>query len=451
MQSSKTFLIDTNVFGESPYVIYSFDEHDVLITDVTVEELDRLKTKGGETGANIRETVRILDTLGESGDLTAGVGLPGGGMLRVIISEKNSRFSFPEIWDRNSPDNRILMAAGNLRAKGTEAIIVTGDTNMRIKARILGFRAETFTTNRIKPDTEQYTGRLDFATKTGAVEKFYQKGSILPEDAFPADIPELYPNEFFVMHDGTSSALGKMKNGLITRLEYINEKPYDVTPYNTGQRFFQEALMTPPDEIPLVIAKGAAGSAKTFYALACGLEKVVNRNEYRKILISRPNIKFDDDIGYLKGSESEKIAPLIRPAIDNLELLCSAADGSTYVDDLFYDGVIEAQALAYMRGRSITNTWIIMDEFQNGTPGQAFGIVSRAGRGSKMILLGDPDQIDNPRLDSVTNGLVYTIERMKKSPLSAVITMDSSETVRSPLAREASMLMKLKGMQEAYV
>ena len=231
-------------------------------------------------------------------------------------------------------------------------------------------------------------------------------------------------------------------------MEYKKSQPYGVKPRNSGQYFLQEALMKPADEAPLVIVKGQAGTAKTFYALAVGLEKIVNRptGEYRRILVCRPNAQFDSDIGFLPGDEQEKISPLMRPIIDNLEQLIDASEEERYenelelkdkIDELFDRHVIQTEALNFIRGRSFVKTYLIIDEAQNMTPNQAKSIITRAGKGTKIILLGDPNQIDKPFLDERTNGLSYASEKMKGSPLCFQITMTADECERSELALDA--------------
>lgn len=216
----------------------------------------------------------------------------------------------------------------------------------------------------------------------------------------------------------------------------------------TTDRSIQEALMASPEEAPLVIVKGMAGTAKTFYSVAVGLEKIFNaeQKEYRKMLISRPNAQFDDDIGFLPGTEQEKISPLMRPIIDNLEQLIDSNEEERYknedelhskIDELFKRGIIETEALNFIRGRSFVKTYLIIDEAQNMTPKQVTGIITRAGKGTKVILLGDPKQIDNPYLDERTNGLSYASEHMKGSPLCYQITLSAQECERSELAMDA--------------
>lgn len=279
----------------------------------------------------------------------------------------------------------------------------------------------------------------------------------MPEDVYQIDEAgerqpvTLTPNQFIILKADQSNRktqLARFDGKKIVPLAYQKKKPYGVSPRNVGQKFLQEALMTNAQEAPLVIVKGMAGTAKTFYTLAVGLHAMMEQDEpeYRRILISRPNAQFDDDIGFLPGDESEKIAPLLRPVIDNLELLVDQNEKERFsderslsrkVEELFARGLIDAQALNFIRGRSVSKTYLVIDEAQNLTPKQAKGIITRAGMGTKIILLGDPQQIDNPLLDERTNGLCYAAEKMKGSPLCYQVTMSAEECERSALAMDA--------------
>lgn len=263
--------------------------------------------------------------------------------------------------------------------------------------------------------------------------------------------PALYENEFLLLRADASrnkTHLGCIRHGRAVPLLYADAAPYGVRPRNAGQYFLQEALMRPADEAPLVIIKGQAGTAKTFYSLAVGLEKIVNHptREYRRILICRPNAQFDTDIGFLPGDEQKKIAPLLRPIRDNLEQLVDGNEDLRYeneqelaerIDEIFDRQIIQAEALNFIRGRSLEKTYLIIDEAQNMTPNQVKGIITRAGKGTKIILLGDPNQIDRPFLDEQTNGLMYAAEKMKESPLCWQVTMLPGECERSELALDA--------------
>ena len=264
-------------------------------------------------------------------------------------------------------------------------------------------------------------------------------------------IPQLYENEFVIIQSDQSTKktqLGRVEHGVIRKLEYRKAQPYGVSPRNAGQYFLQEALMQPAEKAPLVIVKGMAGTSKTFYSLAVGLEKMLNNptGEYRRIMICRPNAQFDEDIGFLPGDEQEKIGPLMRPIIDNLEQLIDSNEQSRYeneaelqdkVEEVFDRGIIQAEAMNFIRGRSIVKTYLIIDEAQNMTPNQMKGLITRVGKDTKIILLGDPNQIDRPFLDERTNGLSYAAEHMKGSPLCWQITLTAEECERSKLAADA--------------
>lgn len=457
--AKKTYLLDTNVLITSPYALYAFDDNDVAIADITLEELDNLKTAPGDTGYNARETNRILNELQTQNSIAAGILMPGGGRFHVETNYINEKL--PAGWDEHRPDHRILRVAKGMSSKlENPVVLVTNDVSMRLKADICGVKAEDYNAEKSVDVAEQYRGRRTVDVTPSLLASFYEDGGLEPRKIRGLD-PVL--NEFFVLRnrqDIKKTALARFDGERIVPLRFLKEKPYGVIPRNVGQQFVQEMLMTSAEEAPLVILKGPAGTAKTFYTLAVGLEKVMRTDEYRKILITRANVKFDEDIGFLKGTEEEKIMPLIRPSIDNLELLISARnkkkgdalqerDVDTEVRSLFEDGIVTAQALAYLRGRSITNTWILIDEAQNLTPTQALGIITRAGIGSKIILAGDPDQIDHPRLDKRTNGLVYASERMKGSALCWQTSFEGHECTRSPLALDAAQRLTSKGLRIA--
>ena len=438
----KKFLLDTSVLMRSPDGIFNFENNDILICEATLEELDTLKSRNDEKGYIARQIVRQISRIrGDSLTLNKGVLLPGGGVL-TIISPTIPKSSFPDGWDRNKTDNLIIMSALQ-----TNSILVTTDLAMLIKAESIGVHVENFRNEQVSDTTMNYSGRKELILPSPEIDKTYTYKSYKPT---PLQKSELTTNEFVILRDENNekhTALGYFQGGEVHLLNN-KTKPYGVEPKNMGQRFALEALLKPASEVPLVILRGPAGTAKTFLSLAAGLHGVTETHEYKKMLILRPNIKFDEDIGYLKGDEMDKIKPLIRPCYDNLEaLLCDEKDTSETtrgkIEYLFAKGWITAEALAYLRGRSIANTYILCDEAQNSTPQQIMGIISRAGLKSKIVIVGDPDQIDNPKLDAKNNGLVYAAERMRGSSLCMQLTFSESECVRSPLAREASQLLKI--------
>lgn len=449
----KTYIIDTNVLIQSPYAMECFEDNDVVIPLVVVEELDKLKKAEGEKGSNARTTVRLLEEYRQKGDLLEGVPLKQGGTLRI---EKNYRsVELLEDLPDDTNDNRILQVCKGL-AENNNIVLVTKDLLLRVKAQILGIQAEDFTTEQISDRDNQYTGRCEVYIPEDSIKEFKKKG-ILKELVYRANedgeqLPVvLEENEFVVLKADQSNKktlLGRVSGEKIVPLQYKKAKPYGVCPRNTGQYFMQEALMAGAKDAPLVIIKGMAGTAKTFYSLAVGLEKVYNNptGEYRRIIVCRPNAQFDDDIGFLPGNEQEKIAPLMRPILDNLEQILDSDENNRYDDEfvlkdkiqeIFERGIIQPEAMNYIRGRSIEKTYLIIDEAQNMTPNQVKGIITRAGKDTKIILLGDPQQIDRPFLDERTNGLSYAAKYMKGSPYCYQITLSPQECERSTLAMDA--------------
>ncbi|MDL2298872.1 PhoH family protein [Synergistaceae bacterium OttesenSCG-928-D05] len=454
----KTYVLDTNVLIQAPHALRSFEDNNVVLPVAVLEELDRLKNEDGERGANARQVIRYLESLRETGNLLEGVTLPEGGTLR--LETNHSDIKLPDSWRDNTSDNRILKVCRGIAENGQKTVLVTKDIVARIKAQIIGIQAEDFTTDQVASIREQYTGRTHAYIPDHLFETFKSTGVPL-EDCYKInetherqEIPPI-PNQFFILHSDLSekkTVLGKLLGERVVPLEFTHTQPFGVITRNVGQRFMQEALMLDAEQAPLVIIKGTAGTAKTFFALAAGLEQIMEYADpkYRKILICRPNVQFDEDIGYLPGTEQEKIAPMLRPIIDNLEILVDRNEKERYrnerelkgkIDELFDRGFITAEAMNFIRGRSITKTYLVIDEAQNLTPKQVKGVITRVGKGTKVVLLGDPQQIDHPLLDERTNGLSYAAEKMKGSTRCFQITMQHDECERSDLALEAAARM----------
>lgn len=459
-KAQKTFVLDTNVLLHTPFALFSFDDNIVVIPEVVLEELDKFKKDNSELGANARHAARIIDGLRSKGSLSKGIELENGGTLRIEMNYHEVKL--PERWVGTVNDNRILKICKGLHENGEKVFLISKDVFVRIKADILGITAQDFQNEQAPVYDEQYKGRLDVYSTEQKLEEFYAKGTLSPEDVFCFDTPtskkvsiELVTNQFLVIHSCTNdrqTALARFDGKNIVPLNFIHEHPLGITPRNAGQKFFQEALMMDALKAPLVIVKGPAGTSKTFYSLAVGLHKMLGERNppYRKILVCRPNVRMDEDIGFLPGTEQEKIAPFLRPVIDNLEVLVDTDEDERYnsekelkdkIDELFDRNIISAEAIAYIRGRSITKQWVIIDEAQNLTPKQVKGIITRAGKNTKIILIGDPEQIDHPFLDIRTNGLCFASERMKGSPLCYQLTMTDDECERSELAFEAARRM----------
>lgn len=457
----KCYVLDTNVLLHSPNALFAFNEHVVVLPEVVIEELDRFKKESSERGAHSRHVSRLIDKFRIQGNLLEGVPINEfGGVLRLEANHTNTEM--PAHWDREKGDNRILQVCKGLMESGHQVILVSRDTNMRVKAAILEIPAEDFRNDKVASIEQQYTGRQIVYTSSEIINEFYSddincldpaKLSAYDENAGLMAPAQFVTNQFLLIKstdNARHTALGRFDGQKIVQLRYRSRNPFGVTPRNVGQIFMQECLMMSAEEAPLVIIKGPAGTAKTFYSLAVGLYKHMDcrPREYHHILICRPHCMLDEGLGYLPGTESEKLEPYMRSIKDNLFTLMS---GSSITDDkdvaqtedtvsmMFEKGIIQTEALAYQRGRSLQKYWVMFDEMQNSTPRQAKAVLTRSGQGTKVIMLGDPAQIDNPLLDSQSNGLSYASEKMIGSKLCYQLTMLHEECERSPLAAEAAM------------
>lgn len=450
----KIYVLDTNVFMAAPDCIHMFGDNMIVIPDTVIEELDDNKKASGDKGFNTRQSLRNFDVLRQKGNLIKGVKTQNGGIIRVASAD--GRIELPEGW-KDKPDNRILCVAKGLSEESDcPVILVSKDTNVRIKSDLLGVKAEDYKHEMIDEDHLIYNGRNQILL---AEKEFEKLSEGLPVELKKAKYERnnkdrvLCEDEFLSVTNQVTYEvlLAKVRNNHIVRLQYDSVKPFGVQPRNTGQRFAIEALLAPAKEIPLVILKGSAGTAKTFLTLACALQQCAEENIYRKITITRANVEFDKEIGALPGDEVSKVGPLMRGCMDNLELLVDAkgvknkerdADIQGKVDYLFQRGYISAEALGFLRGRSLTRQILYVDEAQNTSPSQMKGILTRVGEGTKLIISGDLCQIDNPRLDKHNNGLAYALELMSGDPLCAVLGFTDSETTRSPLAAKVAALIE---------
>lgn len=473
MVTRKTFVLDTNVLLHHYEALNSFGPNTIVIPECVLEELDDRKRDKGELGYNARQAARYLDKLRERGKLYEGVQLDNGGILKVELNYIN--VTIPASWDIKKVDNRILQICKGLQDKGHNVSLVTKDIFERIKAEVLDIVAEDFEHDQGPILDEQYRGRIELYANAEAFNAFAEGENIenneklffFPQNAQSQINYELEVNQFIILRNSNNpkqTLLGRFDGRYIVPLIFKDIRPYGVKPINMGQHFMQEALCTAVKDAPLVIFKGPAGTAKTFYSLAVGLHKkheceemrirdVSNSDNdfFRKILICRPHITMDEDLGALPGDEKQKLAPYLRPIVDNLEILVDSNQKERYknerelndkVQELFERGWITIEGVGFLRGRSINNQWIIVDEAQNLTPRQVKAIITRAGVGTKIVLCGDPDQIDHPFLDSRTNGVSYAAERMKGSPYCWQITLNQQECVRSSLSVDAVNRMK---------
>ena len=479
----KHFVIDTNVLLHDPAALFVFEEHEVVIPFMVIEEIDTFKRDVGDRGRNARECIRNLDQLREIGRLADGVNwasvptLPdrvkikrpiGGsapltGMVRVDITTPTR----PSILEADKPDNRIIAVAYAMQLAGvTNVVFVSKDLNARIKADALGLRTEDFENQKVDAD-KLYQGHVTLDVAGDLIDELY-RDRMLPIDRLDEALTvvgpdgstgqrSLYGNQFVHLRDLDDES----HTGLARRLADTDHlipvtnprKPtFGILPRNVQQTMAMDLLMD--DDIRMVTLLGSAGTGKTLVAVAAGMAKVFSEERYDKLLVARPIMPMGRDIGYLPGTKDDKLAAWMMPIFDNLAYLLStrgatignghqqhAESHSTEqrMQKLIADGKLVLEPLTYIRGRSIPHQFMIVDEAQNLTPHEIKTIISRIGDGTKIVLTGDIQQIDNPYLDAASNGLSYAIEKMKGLSIVGHVTLDKSE--RSELASLAAALL----------
>jgi PhoH-like ATPase len=435
----KIFVLDTNVLLNNPRAIYSFEENDVIIPLAVLEEIDNLKTEGSDLGYNARETSRILESLRLQGNLDQGVELDEGGKVKILI---NGELEIPENLTSNKMDNRIISTAIHLQEDNPErkVIMVSEDINMRLICDAFGIKAEEH--NSIRLSEEQiYTGFRELMVSSDLIDKFFENKSAAPEDFDKEASDKLYPNEFIQLTAGDrnkKTALAKFDGKNLLDLRYNQKQPVKIRARNREQQLAMELLFD--DEIRLVTISGKAGTGKTLLALAAGLEKVVNERAFSKLLVVRPVMPMGKDIGYLPGEKEEKLAPWMQPIFDNLDFIVHRnKDSDLTYQKLQKEDLIQIEALTYIRGRSVPNQYIIIDEAQNLSLHEVKTIVTRAGENTKLIFTGDPYQIDNPYLNFHKNGLNYLAHKFHDQKISGHVMLKQGE--RSELAEIASELL----------
>ena len=437
----KNFIIDTNVLLHDPQALFKFQEHNVIVPITVIEEIDRFKKDSNETGRNARQVSRILDSMREKGSLAEGIVLPGGGTLRVeLFSEKHIQ-GLPAELRVQSADNRILGMALTIREQHPDyqLVFVTKDTNLRIKADAIGLVAEDYESDKIDIQ-DLYAGTRVVEMPAEAIDRFYGQGWL--------EAPEgLAPNEFISIVDGANRSHTAVcrYDGATSRIVPVRKVPkegiWSLYARNREQSFALDVLMD--DSIKLVTLVGKAGTGKTLLAIAAGLHKVAEENVYNRLLVSRPVFPMGKDLGFLPGDIEEKLTPWMQPIFDNVELLISGHESekrhSKGYKELMAMGLLDIEPLTYIRGRSIPKQYLIVDEAQNLTPHEIKTIVTRVGEGTKIILTGDPYQIDNPYIDSSSNGLTYLVEKFRNEKIAAHVTLTKGE--RSELAELAANLL----------
>ena len=435
----KHFVLDTNVLLHDPRAILQFADNEVVIPIFVLEEVDTFKKEASERGRNAREVARMLDTLRANGRLSDGIPLPeGGGRVRVASAARSVPTTLRE---SQIADHLILMVALDVRdlSKDGPTIFVTKDVNLRIRADALGLTSMDYEAEQIDID-ELYSGMTEMPVPGTDVDTFYAQGTL------PLTETNLKANQYVLLRDRENpshSAIGRF-DGVgkkLVPLRKLRDGVWGIRPRNKEQHCALDLLLC--DDVKLVTLIGKAGTGKTMLALAAGLQKVVEEQLYSKLLVSRPIFPLGRDVGFLPGDIEQKLNPWMQPIYDNVEFLMGLSKqerktGRSY-QELIDLGYIEIEPLTYIRGRSIPNQFIIVDEAQNLTPHEVKTIITRVGEATKVVLTGDPYQIDNQYVDATSNGLTTVVEKFKGETVAGHVTLSKGE--RSALAELASNVL----------
>ncbi|MBF0360781.1 MAG: PhoH family protein [Oligoflexia bacterium] len=438
----KTFVLDTNILLLDPLSIYNFGPDDVHVPLICIEELDRFKKDQNENGRNARYFSRVIDELRSKGSLADGVKLDNGSTLIINNTSGENLINKNLVADKS--DNIILSMAIALKEKGKDVTLVTKDINLRLKADVFKVRADDYGQRKSESEDE-YSGHMEGYISLEEIEQFNKNGFLaIPNGKL--DSQELFPNQYLTIKDPTEqkqvyARYSKERGGIVTLNAGIKEGVWGIYPKNLEQRFALDALLE--DSIKLVTLTGKAGTGKTLIAIAAALEKTISHGDYIRLLVSRPVQPMGKDLGFLPGTIEEKMNPWMLPIFDALDFLFgkhkSRETGPAAWGTLKEKGLLQVEPLTYIRGRSIPAQYFIIDEAQNLSPHEVKTIVTRVAEGSKVVLAGDCDQIDNPYLDSINNGLSYVVDRLKDQDCVAHITLTCGE--RSQLSEVASKLL----------
>ena len=436
----KRYLLDTNVLLHDPKALTAFEENTVLLPIYVIEEIDRFKRQLSRLGEHARRISRFLDDLRRSGRLAEGVRLSTGGTLRVVFDPDEPERAAGG--GNGFVDTAILRIARRLRDEDPETplVVVTKDVNLRIRADALGLRAEDYESDRVSLEG-LYTGQTEIEVAAQDLDRFRKEGEL------PLPQGEYHPNQYALLRDASetgNTALARI-DSLAGRLRALVEGGSGVQgirPRNKEQYFALDALLDP--SLVLVTIMGKAGTGKTLLALAAGLQQVMVDGVYNHLLVSRPTFPMGKDIGYLPGSVEEKLNPWMQPIYDNLALLLEsdggrASRGGRTVEDLVRRGILAVEPLTHIRGRSIPQQFMLVDEAQNLTPLEVKTILTRVGERTKLVLTGDPWQIDTPYIDSSSNGFNHVVHHFADIPLAAHVQLVKGE--RSKLAEYAANLL----------
>jgi PhoH-like ATPase len=435
----KTYVLDTNVLLHDPLSLSAFEDNDVVIPIYVIEEVDTFKKDLSELGRNARQVARQLDAMRLRGRLAEGVSNESGGRLFVAFTNRELQREF--FADGHMADNRILATALEVKTRNKDqpTVFVTKDIALRIRADALGLTVQDYEAD--KMDTsEHYTGVVEVETDGDQIDAFYRDGFVNLWN------PEWSPNQFVIIRNrdnASHTALGKVAwdQKRVEPIMRLKDGMWGIRPRNKEQSFACDLLMN--DDIKLVTLIGRAGTGKTLLAVAAGLQKVTEENAFQKLLVSRPVMPLGKDIGFLPGDVEEKMSPWMQPIYDNVEFLMGLSQRDKKSGrghhELIDMGIIEIEPLTYIRGRSIPNQFMIVDEAQNLTPHEVKTILTRAGDNTKIVLAGDPYQIDNPYVDATNNGLVYVMNHFRTQRIAGHVTMSKGE--RSDLAELAANIL----------
>ena len=431
----KFYILDTNVLIHDPMSFNKFEDNTVVIPIAVIEELDTFKSVADERGKAARIVSRKLDEMRKMGRLDAGVKMENGGTLIVDMDHASV---LPKGLLAQDMDDRILNTALWFNQKKHNAVLVTKDTNLRLKAEAVGTRSEDYEAGKVNVD-EIYPGIVTVEKSADFLDKFYKDKSAKNTDK------DLVPNEFVVFRakeDPKKSALGRVSQNDQSVIKILgpDSSPWGIRPLNKEQRCAMELLLD--ENVKLVTMIGAAGTGKTLMSLACGLQKSVEESVYRRLIICRPIVPVGKDIGFIPGTKEEKLSTWMGAIYDNLEFIMDKRhpdDALQKFEYLLQNGKIEVASVTHIRGRSLPKQYMIVDDAQNLTPHEIKTILSRAGEGTKVVVTGDPYQIDNPYLDIASNGLMYIVDRFKGQKLYGHLTFTKTE--RSELAGLVAELM----------
>ena len=435
--AKKTYILDTSVYLTDANAIHSFKNNDIIIPLKVLEEIDKHKTRQDGVGAQARYIIRILDQLREKGSLQKGIRIAKG---KGLISTRTFNPDYlPEGFEDNHPDNQIICVALTFKRENPKkkVVVVSRDINMRVKCDAIGIDSEDYQAGQIvKNKTDLYTGFVKHLVDDQIIDQFYEGKDVFVEE----EQIELYSNQYVMLVSNANekkTALSRFKDYSKPLFRVFDGKGWDwvITPRNKEQSFALDLLLD--EDVPIVTLIGKAGSGKTLAAISAGLQQVLEGRTYKRLIVSRPVQPMGRDIGYLPGTMEEKMRPWLAPIRDNMQFLMG--NDKIMMEEYMSNGTVEIEALTYIRGRSISNAYIIVDEAQNLSRHELKTIITRVGEDTKIVLTGDIEQIDNVYIDETSNGLTYAVEKFKDAQIAGHITLQRGE--RSKVATLAARIL----------